>query len=375
MARTSSSAAAVLAALVLLLASCGGKDGDPAAGPAPALPATAAPEGKDAPAGSPDEASPPIHTPVITGSSWGELRGMREGPRMAVQIACDKSLQPLGDPTTVQVEVRNGGEQPVSCTQAVHDLLSVSLEIRHGDTLAEYVRIQKDYFSSILERTKGKDYLPAVVLSPGEATTTNIRFLLPEAGTYGLRAVYRGFGPSNPLFYRSDWKEIEVEPDGDKTSLNALLHTDLGDLEFAFHPAEALATVTHFLTLVSMRFYDNTRFHRVERDFVLQGGDPLGTGQGGPGFYIPQEFNRRPHLEGAVSMVRLGTHVDTAGSQFFICFPMDTENQKLLDGQYTVFATVVRGFETARKIGEVEVDGQKQPVEPVRITQVSLVKR
>jgi cyclophilin family peptidyl-prolyl cis-trans isomerase len=205
--------------------------------------------------------------------------------------------------------------------------------------------------------------------------STLIRFVLPEAGTYEVRALYRGFGPSNLLFFASAWTGIEIQPDGEARALHALVHTDAGDMEFAFFAEDALATSTHFLTLVSMHYYDDTLFHRVEKDFVIQGGDRSGSGTSDPGFFIPQEFNRRPHLEGSISMARRIDHVDTAGSQFFICFRMSPQNQKLLDGQYTVFARVARGFETARKIGDVRVDSDMHPVEPVRITQITLVKR
>jgi cyclophilin family peptidyl-prolyl cis-trans isomerase len=277
--------------------------------------------------------------------------------------------------TRVRVEVENTSETHVRCSKAVHDILSVYLELQFRDTRTEYIRIQKEYFGPILEKTKPQPYLHVITLKPGEKTAVTLHFLLPQAGTYRLRGVYRGLGPSNLLFYRSEWVSLEVEPDGDARKLLALVTTDLGEMEFTFHPEDALATTIHFLTLVSRRFYDKIRFHRVQKDFVIQAGDPGETGLGGPGFTIPQEFNRRPHLEGSLSMFRRPAHVDTAGSQFFICFQMDPENQKALDGHYTVFGHVTRGFETAKKIGAVRVDSKMRPVEPVRITQMTVVKR
>jgi len=334
----------------------------------------------DPPSAAADPSSPSAGetgsaAPIKVGTASGELLDGAVEPALSVVATPESSTVVLGATALVKVDVRNTGSEALQCARAVHDLLSVYLEINHGNARAEYIRIRKEYFAPILDKTKSCEPLPRLALAPGEATSAILRFVLPEPGEYRLRAVYRGFGPSNLLFFRSEWASITVEPAGEARSLHALVHTDLGDMEFAFQPEEALATCIHFLTLVAMRFYDNTLIHRVEKDFVLQAGDLTGTGLGGPGFFIPQEFSRRPHLEGALSMVRRHAHVDTAGSQFFICFRMDQQNQKLLDGQYTVFGRVARGFETALKIGEVRVDSKKQPIEPIRITQIALVTR
>ena len=155
----------------------------------------------------------------------------------------------------------------------------------------------------------------------------------------------------------------------------AVMELNEGVVEIELFDKETPKTAENFIALCNDKFYDGVPFHRVEKDFVVQAGDHTGTGMGGPGFYIPQEFNRRPHLEGALSMLRRASHVDTAGSQFFVCFRMEPHNQKLLDGQYTVFGRVARGFETVRKIGEVRVDSKKKPVETIRITQMTLVTR
>jgi peptidyl-prolyl cis-trans isomerase B (cyclophilin B) len=103
-------------------------------------------------------------------------------------------------------------------------------------------------------------------------------------------------------------------------------------------------------------FYDGTRFHRVEPGFVIQGGDPLSktndpaVGTGGPGYYLKQEFNDRPHLDGTVSMAR-ATDPDSAGSQFFICLGP----QSFLDGQYTAFGQVTTGLDVVHSIEKGDV--------------------
>ena len=102
-----------------------------------------------------------------------------------------------------------------------------------------------------------------------------------------------------------------------------------------------------------------TTFHRVVpldrqgRPFVIQGGDPAGTGDGGPGYTIKAEFNARKHEPGVLSMARSG-HPDSAGSQFFIC--LTRENCKHLDGQYTAFGKVTKGMDVVEKIAGIRVD-------------------
>jgi cyclophilin family peptidyl-prolyl cis-trans isomerase len=361
-----------------LLGACGGKGESPGGGngsrggrpgsDASLVARDPGEEGKDTETGSGGS--------LLSGDASGTLLGGKKAPLLAVSAVPEKNPIPLGETTAVRIEVENQGKVPVHCAEVVHDILSVYLELAFGDTRAEYIQIQKGYFATILEKAKTRRARRIVTLPPGEKAGTTLRFLLPEAGTYRLRAVFRGFGPANLLFYRSAWIPLEVLPDGEAKTLRTLVNTDEGEMEFAFFPSEALATTIHFLTLVSRRFYDtNARFHRVQKDFVIQAGVLGETGVVGPGFFVPQEFNRRPHLEGTLSMFRHTTHVDTAGSQFFLCLGMDPENQKALDGQYTVFGRVAKGLETARKIGAVSVDSRMMPIEPIRINSMTVVKR
>jgi len=120
------------------------------------------------------------------------------------------------------------------------------------------------------------------------------------------------------------------------------LSTSQGELVLALRPDVAPRHVENFRRLVEAGFYDGLTFHRVVPDFVIQGGDPLGTGMGGPGWQIPSEFNDLPHLRGTLSMARMGQW-DTAGSQFFICLGDWSQE---LDRKYTVFGKVLRGLAT-----------------------------
>jgi peptidylprolyl isomerase/peptidyl-prolyl cis-trans isomerase B (cyclophilin B) len=123
------------------------------------------------------------------------------------------------------------------------------------------------------------------------------------------------------------------------------IETENGEVIIELYPDTAPNTVASFKALISRGFYDGLKFHRVIPGFMAQGGDPTGTGMGGPGYTVKAEFNARRHLRGTLSMART-RDPDSAGSQFFICFAP----QPHLDGQYTVFGQVIRGMDVVDKI-------------------------
>jgi peptidyl-prolyl cis-trans isomerase B (cyclophilin B) len=140
---------------------------------------------------------------------------------------------------------------------------------------------------------------------------------------------------------------------GDET---AVITTAKGVIKFKFFCQDAPRHAAAFIELAEKGFYDGTSFHRVEPNFVIQGGDPIsrdggGTpGTGGPGYNLAAEFNSRPHLDGTVAMARAG-HPDSAGSQFYICLG----TQSFLDGNYTVFGQVTEGLDVVHSIGRGDV--------------------
>lgn len=150
---------------------------------------------------------------------------------------------------------------------------------------------------------------------------------------------------------------------------NAVIETNLGNIELRFFPDVAPKHVENFLTLAKSGFYDGTIFHRVIPGFMIQGGDPntKGTdkskyGQGGPDYSVKAEFNERSHTRGILSMAR-SRHPDSAGSQFFIV----VQDSQFLDGQYTVFGEVVSGMDVADKIVSQERDGNDNPLERIEM--------
>lgn len=148
-------------------------------------------------------------------------------------------------------------------------------------------------------------------------------------------------------------KTLEDFPnDQDGAEVEAVITTDKGQIVLRFFPDVAPVTVASFLNRARSGFYDGTTFHRVEPDFVIQGGDPKSrdpnatdVGTGGPGYYLPAEFNERPHETGTLSMAR-SQSPNSGGSQFFICLAP----QPTLDDEYTVFGETVSGMEVVQSI-------------------------
>jgi cyclophilin family peptidyl-prolyl cis-trans isomerase len=131
-----------------------------------------------------------------------------------------------------------------------------------------------------------------------------------------------------------------------------LLKTNKGDILLELYEDQAPNTVANFVSLVEKGFYDKTKFHRVIAGFMAQGGDPKGTGAGGPGYHIKCECVRKDHKlhdRGVISMAHAGK--DTGGSQFFITF----EKTPHLDGKHTVFGHVIEGMDVVDKIKQGDV--------------------
>jgi cyclophilin family peptidyl-prolyl cis-trans isomerase len=150
--------------------------------------------------------------------------------------------------------------------------------------------------------------------------------------------------------------------------MKATLHTNHGALELMLFPDDAPKTVENFTKLARDGFYDGVIFHRVIPDFMIQGGDPTGTGSGGPGYTFGDEFNDHKVERGALAMANAGPN--TNGSQFFI---VTTESAPWLDGKHTVFGRVTSGMEVADQISELPRDDRDKPREDVVIERIELL--
>jgi len=147
----------------------------------------------------------------------------------------------------------------------------------------------------------------------------------------------------------------------------AALHTNHGVIAIELHDEDAPKTVENFLKLARDGFYDGVIFHRVIPDFMIQGGDPTGTGTGGPGYTFEDEFNDHKVARGALAMANAGPN--TNGSQFFV---VTAEATPWLDGKHTVFGRVTNGMGVVDEISSVDTDSSDKPREAVVIERVEL---
>jgi len=149
----------------------------------------------------------------------------------------------------------------------------------------------------------------------------------------------------------------------------ATLHTNHGAIELELFEDDAPKTVENFRKLAGEGFYDGVVFHRVIPDFMIQGGDPTGTGMGGPGYTFEDEFNDHKVERGALAMANAGPN--TNGSQFFI---VTTKAAPWLDGKHTVFGKVTGGMEAVDSIEKSDTDANDKPRQPAVIERVELAE-
>ena len=147
----------------------------------------------------------------------------------------------------------------------------------------------------------------------------------------------------------------------------ATLHTSMGAIGVELFDDHAPKTVANFKKLAEDGFYNGVIFHRVIPDFMIQGGDPTGTGSGGPGYTFEDEFNDRSVERGALAMANSGPN--TNGSQFFI---VTADACPWLDGKHTVFGRVTDGMDAVEAISDVDRDSRDKPHQDVTIERVEL---
>ncbi len=148
----------------------------------------------------------------------------------------------------------------------------------------------------------------------------------------------------------------------------AIVETSMGTFKLKFFEDKAPKTCKNFIDLSNKGFYNDLIFHRIIPGFMIQGGCPLGTGKGDPGYKINAEFNDTKHIKGIVSMAR-SQHPNSAGSQFFVCVGTVPH----LDGIYTAFGKVVEGYDVVEKISKVKTNlKNNKPVKDVIIKKITI---
>jgi peptidyl-prolyl cis-trans isomerase B (cyclophilin B) len=259
----------------------------------------------------------------------------------------------------------------------------------------DVVLVLTDFVGSEIDAVKGGE----IDIPKGQKKAVDVTALFPSiqsTGTYLLYAVPKGKSlpdfVGTPLVIHALKDTRPGAPAGVMvTHVEPLQYIEMttteGDMTLAFYYDVAPHTVDNFLGLAESGFYDGLTFHRIVPDFVIQGGDPLGNGVGGPGYRISAEFNDRPHQPGVLSMARNGDPLEqqppyplpraefanTAGSQFFVC--LDYANTKALDKKYTAFGKVVKGMEAVEKIAKTPLADQRtgRPAQPPVIQSMKVV--
>jgi peptidyl-prolyl cis-trans isomerase B (cyclophilin B) len=150
----------------------------------------------------------------------------------------------------------------------------------------------------------------------------------------------------------------------------ATIDTTAGEIKLELYPKDAPQHVNSFVFLARDGYYEGVIFHRVIPGFMIQGGDPTGTGSGGPGYKLKAEFNPRSHKRGVLSMART-SDPNSAGSQFFIMH----EDSTFLDNQYTAFGMVTSGMETVDKIVAAPRDRNDRPEKPTKINKITIEEK
>lgn len=145
----------------------------------------------------------------------------------------------------------------------------------------------------------------------------------------------------NPIEYR--------HPIRDDANALVTLETNYGKMTLELYADVASAHADSFLARSTDNFYAGTIFHRIMDGFMIQGGDPTGTGSGNAGYYLDAEFSDLPHKEGTLSMAR-SPDINSASCQFFVCLGRRAD----LDGKYTVFGQLIKGYDVLRTLGKVE---------------------
>ena len=171
----------------------------------------------------------------------------------------------------------------------------------------------------------------------------------------------------------SQWKQPPAMAIDTSKTYVATLNTSKGEFQITFFPSEAPNTVNNFVCLAKAGFFDGTTFHRIVQGFVIQGGDPEGTGRGGPGYRFNDEPVKRDYKRAILAMANAGAN--TNGSQFFVCL-QDIQLPK----NYTIFGEVTKGMDVVDAIAAVPTQRppgsseQSTPIEPVNVNSVTITE-
>jgi len=211
-----------------------------------------------------------------------------------------------------------------------------------------------------------KDNKKILFLAVGLLLACVFGLYLTKSG--GLLNVDSGLNDLNRTTYTQAEQVMETNID-----YKAILKTSVGDITIDLLEKETPLTINSFLFLVGKEYYKDMIFHRVIRNFVIQTGDPTGTGTGGPGYAVKDEITDRKYGPYVVGMANSGAN--TNGSQFFITSGnIPSENSEYMDGKYTIFGVVTKGFAVVDSIEKVETDKNDKPINDVKLVSVQILE-
>jgi peptidyl-prolyl cis-trans isomerase B (cyclophilin B) len=287
-------------------------------------------------------------------------------------VTAPRSDVPLGDDIALHFKLTNSGKSRVTVNVPRIDQRSVTLRVRMTD--GNVAMISRNHATTDMQTGQ---FIPeageAKELAAGESLEKDVTTPAILAGKLVFTASYVRQGAPSALV--APPVEVTVTPaDPQKGRLGVTIDTTEGPYSAVFRPDVAYNTVESFVSLAKRGFYTGLKFHRVMKGFMAQGGDPTGTGNGDPGYFLPLEArpDKLPHTRGVMSMARRGEPQDSAGSQFFILFATRTD---LDSGGYTTFAQMTSGEETLKKLEDVpttmnEGGEQAKPIKDVLIKRV-----
>jgi cyclophilin family peptidyl-prolyl cis-trans isomerase len=310
-----------------------------------------------------------------------EEKPMSTPSSLKLTISSPKTEIIIGDWIQIDLTLTNMTNAEIKVTKPIIDIDSISFLIKNIPLQPKEKEWSFSYSvlaPSVYEHNKNN--LEKITLgktgTPESEFKTKFNIPALALATWQIKADYKGGSEivsSEPLDFKivppKSEKADEIIKDGE---LTATIETSKGNMTCRFFFNAAPNTVLNFARLAKEGFYNNLIFHRIIKGFMIQGGDPEGTGGGGPGYSIKAEFNHNKHLKGTLSMAR-STSNDSAGSQFFICL----QPQQRLDHQYTTFGELLEGVDTLDAIGSVKTSGeagnpQNKPLDNVVIKSISL---
>lgn len=268
----------------------------------------------------------------------------------------------VGDMANLTVTVTNKGDKAAENLKVLEfDRQSIFLRVAYKGSKKTFTDVQ---VHDAYNRPKKFDRFK---LDPKKSQSYNVLVPCLLAEDLTVTAVYAGAGneiQSKPVV-------LKISPIGKKglvREARVRVYTNRGSFEIKFFPKVATGTCNNFVRLVHKNFYNGLIFHRIIKDFMIQGGCPRGTGIGGPGYHIPAEISGKRHIPGRVAMAHAKS-IDSGGSQFYIC----TGEAQHLNKIHSVFGEIVKGMDVVNVHGATKTARPSKPVTPQRIRRMVLV--